>query len=218
MLCPVLATDTLTYCVTRISGCRLKSCEAFSRLITSKPTLIFPPCGVNFKALDIRLLNIFSTLSSSSHIRKVSSRPYVFRSMHLSLAFTRKMLTWRCRQAMRSARFTCRRRVSFSSLLKSIIWLTSLSIRFTLRCTMCSRFLSSPSIRGLLQSWVTGPEIMVSGVRNSCEILAKKLMFIRFTRCSCSFSCHARRASSFSALMRRRARRKSRATAVINMK
>lgn len=54
-----------------------------------------------------------------------------------------------------------------SSLLKSSIWFTSLSIRFTLRCTIRSRFLFSPVISGLLYNKETGPEIIVRGVRNS---------------------------------------------------
>ena len=46
---------------------------------------------------------------------------------------------------------------------------------------------------------------MVSGVRNSWEILAKKRMFISFTRCSCSFSKAAFSLASRSARIRFRA-------------
>ena len=168
----------------------------------SKMTSMAPPLGVNFMALDMRLLKIFSSLSASSHIVRLPSSPCVRIVMPFSSAFMVKMARYRCSSAMISFCSTCSRSVSFSSLLKSSIWLTRRSMRLTLLATMSSSRCSCGRMSPLLRSCSTGPAIMVSGVRNSCETFAKKLMFILLMRCSCSRSSSALRASRFSSSMR----------------
>ena len=202
MLLPVFDTDILMYCESRSWFVSVKQSPACVRVIRSKSMRMLPPRGVYFKAFDIRLLNILSTLSVSSHVRNESSSPQVVNVMFLLCAFTLNISVCFCSREMMSACFTFSFSVSFSNLLKSIIWFTSRSIRSTLRCTMCSRLLFCPVISLLSHNCVTGPAIMVSGVRNSCDMLAKKLMFILLIRCSCSFSYSARFRAIFSACMR----------------
>ena len=117
-----------------------------------------------------------------------SSRPCEVSVMFFSRACSLNVSSTLLITCTRSMRCTSSRSASSSSLWKSIIWLTRRNIRSTLRCMMVSvscvsagRLLSSTSCR-------SGAAMMVSGVRNSCDTLAKKLMFIVLMRFSCSCS------------------------------
>ena len=63
------------YCVSMSLSVSVKRRAASSRIMTSKHSSTFPPFGVNFKAFESRFPTILSSLSTSSHMRKVSSRP-----------------------------------------------------------------------------------------------------------------------------------------------
>lgn len=58
-------------------------------------------------------------------------------------------------------------------------------IMVALCMTILTRLADCFDSSGALPNMASGPEIMVSGLRNSCEILAKKSMFILLTCCSC---------------------------------
>ena len=102
--------------------------------------------------------------------------------------------------------------VSFSSLLKSRISFTRRCSLWTLREIMSSSFLSGLADGVLAVSWETGPEIIVSGVRNSCDMFAKNFMFMSFTLFSSAVSISARSLACFSlsAALRRRMKNISR--------
>ena len=134
---------------------------------TSNCTSILPPRGVNFRAFDNRLLTIFSSLSPSVHAISWSSMPNRFSVSPFSLALNSNVSQMSFISFTTSICSTLRRRLSFSSLLKSINWFTSLNMRWMLRWAILSRLRSSPSIESLFANCPTGPAIIVNGVRNS---------------------------------------------------
>ena len=149
---------------------------------------MLPFWGVCFKALVNKLLKILSNLSLSSHVKKELSKPEYSTFILFCIALTRKVSTQLAISSTISYWPTCIFKASFSNLLKSSIWSISLSIWLILRDIMLSIWWFC--IDKLLSHFmvVTGPRIIVNGFLNSCEILAKKSMFIWLVVCSRSLS------------------------------
>ena len=165
-----------------------------------------PPSGVCFRALVNRLLRIFSSLSRSTRLMNGSSSPSYRIEMSRKLALSSKLPRIREISWVTSCSPTHRRRTSISNWLKSSIWSISRSIELAL-AEMESSFLWASAGTDLSFSREeSGPEMMVSGLRNSWAMLAKKLMFISLARCSSSVFCSAtlrRSLSDFKRTMKR---------------
>ena len=161
-----------------------------------------PPFGVNLRALDSRLLIIFWILSESNQVSKGYSRPFTLNFIPRASELTLKTAKEFSITGTISALLTFSPRVEFSSLEISINWFTSESMRSMLPLTREIRLLCFPQREGSSDNWLTGPYIMVRGVRNSWEILEKNVMFILLIRFSCSISNSASRAALFSSIIR----------------
>ncbi len=151
--------------------------------------LMVPSSGVCLRALVKRLLMIFSSLSVSIHAWHLPSGMSVCRTMCFMRAESLKASMSFSISSVASVSATLRRRASASSWLKSSIWSMSLSMRLTLMQIRLMVRLVSVGRFSLVLSESNGPAMMVSGLRNSCEMLAKKFMFISLVRCSRSRSC-----------------------------
>ena len=125
-----------------------------------------------------------ATFSLSAHTMISSPASWNVKLTSFSSAITLNSFSKESTISFRLNNDTCRRIFPFCILRKSNIWLTSCSIClvfFSIRSTYCIPFWDSFSFS--FNSWI-GPWIRVSGVRNSCEILVKNLIFNSDNFCS----------------------------------